>query len=78
MRFTPKRKPDVPDVVVRTPSLAEEIERVHGLISNYLDDRLAELKQTKAGAGLPVDWLKQDMLRGLCPCFAAKRLIDNG
>ena len=74
-----KRKPVEPEVVVvRTPTLAEEIDRLHAQISSFLDDRLAELKASQAGAPLPIEWLRQDLLRGLCPCFAAKRLIDNG
>jgi len=63
----------------RTPQdLAADIEAVQAQISAYLDDRLAELKSSRDGAGLSVEWLKQDLLRGLCPCFAAKRLIENG
>jgi len=61
----------------RTPrDLADEIERMHAQISAFLDDRLAELKASHRD--LPTEWLRQNLLRGLCPCYAAKRLIENG
>jgi hypothetical protein len=58
--------------------LADDIRRVRAEISEFIDDRVAELKASSSGKSLPIGWLRHELTKFECPCEVALRLIDNG
>jgi hypothetical protein len=60
------------------PDLGAEIERLRGDLLAFLDDKVAALKATRDGAGLPVEMLKRQIVgESNCLCQIVQRLIDE-
>ncbi len=72
MALTAKKQPE------RTSAdLAADIARIQYEISHFIEGRIAELKASHDGAGLPPESLRRMLVRGECPCRATTRLIEE-
>jgi hypothetical protein len=60
----------------RTPAdLAAQVARLHAEIIAYIDKRVAEVKLSCPG--LPVQVIRQDLIKGRCTCLAGLGLIEQ-
>ena len=61
-----------------TVDLGGEILRLRGEIDAFIDGKVAALKAGRDGAGIPIEALKHDLLKGdPCLCRAVMRLLDE-
>ena len=76
-----KRKPKVLEGagVPRVPDLAGEILRLRGQVEAFLDAKVAELKSSRDGASVPIDFLRHQLTGGetSCHCRAAMRVLAD-
>jgi hypothetical protein len=60
------------------PDLGAEIERLRGDLLAFLDDKVAALKATRDGAGLPSETLRQQLTgNSNCLCQIVAHLIGG-
>jgi hypothetical protein len=60
------------------PELAAEIGRLQADLIAFIEDRVMALKQSRDGASLPVEVIRQQLVRGdTCPCRIVQRLLDE-
>jgi len=58
-------------------ALADQIKGARASAEAFIDRKAAELKQSQAGATLPLAWLRQQIMRGNCACAAALAVMDK-
>jgi hypothetical protein len=60
------------------PDLGADIERLRSELTAFLEERLASIKLGRDGAGLPVEVLRQQLMRGdNCLCRVVGRLLNE-
>ncbi|MFY9837671.1 MAG: hypothetical protein WAK55_14635 [Xanthobacteraceae bacterium] len=59
--------------------LLSDLNRLHAEVEAFLDKKLAELKATRDGAGLPIQMLRRMLIGAdpLCPCQLAQKLAND-
>jgi hypothetical protein len=60
--------------------LGGEILRLRGQVEAFIDGKVAELKNTRDGAGIPSEMLKHQLTGGLnqlCECRAALKILEK-
>jgi len=71
-----KRKPE-PEPEPE-PDLAGQILRLRGQVAAFLDAKVMELKSSRDGASVPIDFLRHMLTRGdTCPCRIAMNLLTE-
>lgn len=60
------------------PNLLERIHAFRAELDSWIDAKVADLKQTRDGAGMPVLQLRHMLTRGdSCICRAAARILGD-
>jgi hypothetical protein len=76
LKFKPPPPDDVTDVVPAEQELTQgAIDRLHAKIEAFIDQLVAEEKARCPNQ--PVQVIRGIIMRGLCPCAAARRILEQ-